>query len=306
MTLHIETPTGIEPIPVEVDIVIADIPLLLGLDVLDREGLTPDIAYNVLAKRTRIARKGNGPPLYVEEWGITMWRSRSRHSYVPIHFSIAVHFTRTQLHKLHKKFSHPSADKLYNLLKRSRPEDTSPKTREILEDLTRRCHQCQNYRHGPTRFRVSFGSEDVRFNERVMMDIMYIGTSPVLHVVDGETEFSAASFLRTASSDEIWATCLKCWATIYTGLPNRLMVDQGSAFGKSESFISIVNTANFDLQTTGIEAHSILGIGERYHQPLRNTFRKLFDAYPSQDKTLLLQCAVKGMNDTLGPEGIVP
>ncbi len=72
------------------------------------------------------------------------------------------------------------------------------------------------------------------------------------------------------------------------------MVDQGSA--------SIVESSNVGLERTGVEPHSSLGMGERYHQPLRNTFRKLELMYPSQDKSLLLQCAVKGMNDTLGSE----
>lgn len=49
--VYLDTPGGVEPIPVEVDIVPADILPLLGLDVRDRERLTPDIAFNVLSKR---------------------------------------------------------------------------------------------------------------------------------------------------------------------------------------------------------------------------------------------------------------
>ena len=138
------------------------------------------------------------------------------------------------------------------------------------------------------------------------MDIMYIGQAPILHIVDEETRFSAASFLRDVSTNTIWSTFIKCQSTIYTGLPNRIMVDQGSSLSKSGIFASLVESSNIKLDTTGIEAHFSLGLGERYHQPLRNTYRKLESIYPLQDKSLLLQCAVKGMNDTLGPEGIVP
>ena len=56
---------------------------------------------------------------------------------------------------------------------------------------------------------------------------------------------------------------------IYTGLPNRMLVDQGSAFGKS--FISLGAISNVEVDRTGVEAHLSLGIGERYHQPLRQT-----------------------------------
>jgi len=51
----------------------------------------------------------------------------------------------------------------------------------------------------------------------------------------------------------------------------------------------------------------IVGIHNvEYHQPLRNTYRKLLRDNPNEKPELLLQFAVKGMNGTLGPEEIVP
>lgn len=105
VTLYLDTPHGIDPIPVEVDIVMVDIPLLLGLDVLDREVLTPDVAFNLLAKRIRVDNGKDFKPLYLEEWSIPMWRSDSRHSYVPLDVSIATYLTRTELYKSQKSFT---------------------------------------------------------------------------------------------------------------------------------------------------------------------------------------------------------
>ena len=303
--MYLKTPNGIAPIEVILEVVRADIPALLGLDVLDRERLTPDTAFNRLAKRHKHITTEN-KAVYIEDWYIPMRRSRSRHSYVPLRVSIDTYFTRSQLHTLHRQFFHPSAEKLYRLLLKSRPEDTTPETKKILEDLTKRCDPCQRMRGGPTRFRVSLGADEVRFNEKILIDIMYIGSTPVLHIVDEGTHFSAATFLEKCSSEDIWKGILKCWATIYTGLPSKIIVDQGSEFGKRGIFASLVANANVELETAGTEAHSSLGIGERYHQPLRNTYRKLIHTYPSADKNLLLAFAVKGMNDTLGPEGLVP
>eukprot|EP00171_Calliarthron_tuberculosum_P022911 IDg22911t1 len=135
---------------------------------------------------------------------------------------------------------------------------------------------------------------------------MYIESTPILHIVDEGTHFSAANFLSSISVECIWDSILNSWATIYTGMPNRMLVDQGSAFGKSDAFISIATRSNVQVETTGIEAHNSLGLGERYHQPLRNTFRKLRIEYPTAPKELLLKLSVKSMNDTLGPEGLVP
>jgi len=252
-TLYLDTPAGVGTVAVEIDVVAADIPPLLGLDVIDRESLTPDVAFNVLAKRRR-KTTADGTPIYIEEWSIPMWRAASRHSYVALSISHPTYFTRTQLQKLHRQFFHPSAEKLYNLLRRTRPENTTPATRKMLEDITARCDPCQRIRRGPTRFRVSLG---------------------VLHMVDDETKFSAAAILHRTNAGYIWDTFLKCWAAVYTGLPNRILVDQGTQLGKSQEFINIVGLHNVEFEGTGIEAHSSLGIGERYHQPLRNTYRKL-------------------------------
>lgn len=91
---------------------------------------------------------------------------------------------------------------------------------------------------------------------------------------------------------------------IYTGLPNRILVDQGTYFG--DAFNTLRAIANFTVDNTGVEAHSSLGLGERYHQPLRQTFRKVMSEHPNTPPSRALAASVKAMNDTLGPEGLVP
>ena len=61
------------------------------------------------------------------------------------------------------------------------------------------------------------------------------------------------------------------------------MVDQGSQLGRSAPFAECAMTAKIELEVTGTEAHNALGVGERYHQPLRNTYRKLRLTYPDQE-----------------------
>ena len=64
---------------------------------------------------------------------------------------------------------------------------------------------------------------------------------------------------------------------IYTGLPNRMLVDQRTNFG--DAFKTLGAQANISVGSTGVEAHSSLGLVERYHQPLRQTFRKIMAAH---------------------------
>ena len=60
------------------------------------------------------------------------------------------------------------------------------------------------------------------------------------------------------------------------------------------------------MQKSSIEQHKFLGIGERYHDPLRKTFLKIREDHPSLQRDVLLAISTKAINDTLGPEGIVP
>ena len=55
-----------------------------------------------------------------------------------------------------------------------------------------------------------------------------------------------------------------------------------------------------------VEAHNSIGKVERYHQPLRRAYEIIQDKL--QDKIspeIMLQMAVKAVNDSAGPDGIV-
>ncbi len=108
-------------------IVAADVTALLGTDVLDRELLVPDTVMNRLAKRT-VLEGMDGHHIYSDNWFVPMYRAPSSHVYVYMDLSATVHFTRTQLSKLHQQFFHPFAQKLFNFLRRERPDDATPET----------------------------------------------------------------------------------------------------------------------------------------------------------------------------------
>ena len=102
----------------------------------------------------------------------------------------------------------------------------------------------------------------------------------------------------------IWNALIKCWTSIYTGLPNRIIVDQGSNFG--ESSIRLAALDGIKVERTGIEAHNGLSICERYHEPIRTTVRKILLNFPKAEFELTLALAVKALNDKAGPDGLVP
>jgi hypothetical protein len=94
-------------------------------------------------------------------------------------------------------------------------------------------------------------------------------------------------------------------ATVYIGYPNIMRTDAGSIF-VSPKWKRFIDLSKIKLVQSGVEAHNSLGIGERYHDPLRRVYHKVRKEFPSMSLELALRLAVKAMNDTMGPNGLVP
>ena len=170
-------------------------------------------------------------------------------------------------------------------------------TVKTLEYIKRACGSCQCLRPTPLRFKVSLPSmEDVKFGEEASMDLMFLDGEAVLHIIDTATRFSASAFLDAHGSsydqsvDEIWLAFLEIWCTLYTGYPNRLRVDQGSAF-TSDGWRNLADFAGIQLRISDVKAHSSLGIGEKLHDPLRKIFRKVRADYPTICEHLFNNCS---------------
>ena len=221
-------------------------------------------------------------------------------------------FTKSELLTLHRGFSHPTTDKLLDLLKRARPWETDAGTKEVLEQISKACDACQRLGPTPLRFKTSLpNEEDLIFGDKVSIDLMWVDGKAVLHVVDTATRFSAATFLDANvmdyghSVEGIWLAFFEIWCTMYTAYPNHLRADQGSVF-TSNRWKNVTDLAGIQLRLSGVKAHSSFRIGERLHHPLRRIFEKIRMDYSHTPRNTLLKIAVKVMNDTIGENGLVP
>lgn len=205
----------------EVDVVSANVPFLVGLDLLGKQQLFVNNISNELCvsgsniKLPLIRKRGH---IYFE------WDKQIRYTY-------------QELVKLHRAFSHPASDKLFSLLKLARPWEKHQAVREALDLLSKRCNVCQRFSNAPIRFRVSLPTEkNLLFGEELSMDLMFLHGRDVLHVTDTATHYSAATFLDSAGAsygqfvEGIWEAFLNTWCTMYIGYPNRLRTGQGSVF----------------------------------------------------------------------------
>ena len=102
-----------------------------------------------------------------------------------------------------------------------------------------------------------------------------------------------------------WKTLKECWIDSYLGPPAYVVHDAGTNFASKE-FRDNARVMNVKPKEVPVEAHNSIGLVERYHIPLRRAHNIISQEVPSISKEHKLQMAVKAVNDTAGPDGIVP
>ena len=138
-------------------------------------------------------------------------------------------FSQIELIKLHRMFSHPSATKLANLVKRAHPEKDTNKILKRLADVVPPCDSCQRMAPKPSVFQVTLPDETV-FSREAMPDLTYTEPRPhppVLYILD-KAHFSAARFPKTLSSESFCVAFIARWLSIYIGFSYILASDQRS------------------------------------------------------------------------------
>lgn len=294
-SIMINTPVGY----VEFHVVKADTPFLLCL--ADMDALK--VYYNNLrdelitpSRSIQVCRQFGHPFLL---WGVHL------QSYVTTSFDInPCYLTSTELRRLHRRFGHPSVERLHKVLERS-GHDTDKKA---IERLTKYCSFCQKHGKSPGRFKFTLrDDQDSDFNHSIFVDIMYIDGSPVLHVIDEATRFQAAKWLQNLSAKHTWDILRHCWIDVYLGPPDCIVHDAGKNF-VSKEFRQHASTMAITTRSVPVEAHWSIGLVERAHPVLRRAYQIIAEELQGSGTTkeMNLQMAVKAVNDTAGPDGLVP
>lgn len=124
---------------------------------------------------------------------------------------------------------HPLDSKFSSILKCAYPRIADTYVRHTLNELTKACNACQEFSTPPFRFRTSLLPDQLVFNHDVIMNLMRLEDIPVLHIADSHTNFQNVNFLRCKTSECIWESFDKCWASVYVGYPNVLLLYHESA-----------------------------------------------------------------------------
>ncbi|EED11916.1 conserved hypothetical protein [Talaromyces stipitatus ATCC 10500] len=199
--------------------------------------------------------------------------------------------TNAKLHRLHCRFRHPSTNRLRRVLTRAGHETN----KEAIEYIRKFCHHCQMYDKSPGRFRFTL-HENVNFNHSIIINIMYLDRDPVLHIVDEATHFNAAAWLPNISTKVI---------NIYLGPPDLVITDAGKTFTSREFSQSALAVGTI-IKTVLVEAHWSIRTVKRHHAMIRRSYEIIKKELPDLPKDAALQMAVKTVNDTASPDGLVP
>ena len=257
-----------------------------------------DNCLNLDVQREKILFNGKEQDLILRnDFLIYEWSPEDMH---------VVLYTEQELRQLHRNFGHPTISALKKMLKRANPEHQDKKTKDTINEIVNNCKTCQKFASKPRRFKLTMGSDSLKFNHIIAVDLMYLNGKPVLHVVDEATHYMAAVFLRKVSSEETWKALLRCWIRVYLGPPDHIPVDQGSNF-VSRHFKGSASAEGMSIIEAPVKSPSTMTHVESYHAPLRSAYLKIKD---SMSRTTTdadcLQMAVKCTNDTVVPEGLCP
>lgn len=119
------------------------------------------------------------------------------HVFLPLHqsaYSFIQNFisqnpcflTEVEFRRLHRRFGHPSVRRFHEILERIDHEADF----YVLQHLTKYCEQCQKHNQSFGRF-IFFIKDDIEFNFNIIVDIFYLQSKSVIHIVDETTRFQS-------------------------------------------------------------------------------------------------------------------
>ena len=271
-------------------------PFLLCVDDMDRMGVYLRNTKNLLIKEGTDIKI----PVF-RKWGHPFFHL-GKGEQPRVFLAENMFLTEKELRRLHRRFGHPATDRLHRILKKAGHDDMDYR---IMEEIEKFCHHCQMHSAAPRRFKFTL-KDDIDFNYEVVIDVMYINGKPVLHMVDVATSFQSARWLKSLSAKDTWDAFRLGWIDVYLGPPDILTHDPGTNFASVE-FHGEAKVMGVTCKEMPVEAHWSVGKAEKYHGPLRRAYEIFHAEFGNMlSPENMLQMAVKAVNDTAGPDGLVP
>jgi hypothetical protein len=206
------------------------------------------------------------------------------------------------LSNMHTQRGHASAEAMLRFLEGGiLPAGVNSITRADIKRVISNYTICERFGFKPLRPKAAIPS-DVKFNESVYIDVFYIGGQPVLSAVCAGIRYTAAGFMVSKNTEDLWDTLQRIWILPLAGCPLNIRLDSASEH-RSDEMSGLASGCGIELQFSPVEAHWSLGCGERVQLLIRNVYHKVHMHAPYLALKTKLSWSVFALNATLPRDG---
>ena len=175
--------------------------------------------------------------------------------------------------KLHKQFSHPTAERLKCLIRTAGKDNK--KLLKAIDEVSDTCDVCRRYKKPESKPIVSFPlAKD--FNDTVAMDIKCIDRNKNLyfhHMIDHKTRFSTVKLVKSKDKEVIVESIFTQWICLF-GRPRKILSDNGGEYINS-NVMDMCDKLGVHILTTGAESPWSNGLVERHHALIAQSVTKI-------------------------------
>ena len=263
---------GDRKVTIDVDVLDKDIPCLLSRPSMEQINTQIDLMNQQV---TMLNQK------------VPLFTSKSGHYCIPLtkekramctqeYDNITLIFRNKELskkqtaEKLHSQFSHPSANKLVDLVKSSGHSRDKELIKEI-RNISSNCEICKQFRRPPRRPVVGLPLA-TKFNECLQLDLKFFDGKPMLHMIDHATRLSSCTTIKSKEAAEVFKGLITFWVALY-GSPQKMLTDNGGEFS-NHLIRELAEKFNVTVHTTAAESAWANGLTERHNFTMAEMIRK--------------------------------
>ena len=206
------------------------------------------------------------------------------------------------LRMLHLRWFHCSAEKMHSLLK------TAGVPTQVLQQVHAVCETCRVCRmwKRPGDRAVTSMRTSSAFGEAVQVDLLFVESNIILHMIDEATRFTMAVVIKTKQPQDLISAMTNSWFRLF-GAPRCIISDREGGIASEEASIWAERwQTTIKLKAVGQHASTV----ERHHEVLRQQLHRLCGQARSEGLNLafadLLSEAVLAKNALLTVHGTTP
>jgi len=203
--------------------------------------------------------------------------------------------------KLHRQFGHAKASRLLKLISNSHIDDKE--FVECVNEVCESCEICKKYQPSSLQPAVGLPLAD-KFNHVVCLDLKEVKDSLwILHMIDATTKYTAARLVKTKKKNEIISKIFDMWIA-YFGRPVKLMSDNGGEF-LNDVYTEAAEKLGIEIVMPPADSPFSNGIVERHHKVLYETMMKTIEETKCEP-SIALAWACSAKNALLNNNGFSP